>query len=49
MRSEADEIVLLETPEDLFAVGQFCRDFHHVSDDEVKAILHTERLVEAHV
>lgn len=39
LRSEADEIVCLETPEDFFAVGQFYRDFSQVSDNEVKAIL----------
>jgi len=49
LRSDADEIVCLETPEDFFAVGQFYRDFHQVSDDEVKAILQTERPAEAHV
>jgi putative phosphoribosyl transferase len=48
LRSDADEIVCLETPEDFFAVGQFYRDFHQVSDDEVKAILQTERPAEAH-
>src|SRR5208282_2075479 len=41
LRSEADEIVCLETPEDFFAVGQFYRDFHQVSDDQVKSILQT--------
>ncbi|HTR60666.1 MAG TPA: phosphoribosyltransferase family protein [Candidatus Binataceae bacterium] len=40
LRSEADEIVCLEQPEDFFAVGQFYRDFHQVNDDEVKTILH---------
>ena len=39
LRSEADEIVCLEQPDDFFAVGQFYRDFHQVSDDEVKKIL----------
>ena len=39
LRSDADEIVCLETPEDFFAVGQFYRDFRQVSDDQVKAIL----------
>ena len=48
LRSEADEIVCLETPEDFFAVGQFYRDFHQVTDDEVEAILQTEQPAEAH-
>jgi len=42
LRGEADEIVCLETPEDFFAVGQFYRDFHQVSDDEVKTILQAQ-------
>jgi putative phosphoribosyl transferase len=44
LRSDADEIICLETPEDFFAVGQFYRDFHQVSDDEVKTILQTQQL-----
>ena len=47
LRGDADEIVCLETPEDFFAVGQFYRDFHQVSDDEVKAILQTQQPAEA--
>ena len=47
LRSEADEIVCLETPEDFFAVGQFYRDFHQVSDKEVTTILQTEQPAEA--
>lgn len=39
LRSSADQIVCLETPENFFAVGQFYRDFHQVSDEEVKQIL----------
>jgi putative phosphoribosyl transferase len=39
LRSSADQIVCLETPENFFAVGQFYRDFHQVSDEEVKRIL----------
>jgi putative phosphoribosyl transferase len=40
LRGETDEIVCLETPVEFYAVGQFYRDFHQVSDDEVKTILH---------
>jgi len=47
LRSDADEIVCLETPEDFFAVGQFYRDFGQVSDGEVKAILRKEQTAEA--
>jgi putative phosphoribosyl transferase len=42
LRSDADEIVCLETPEDFFAVGQFYRDFRQVSHDQVKEILKKE-------
>jgi predicted phosphoribosyltransferase len=49
LRGDADEIVCLETPEDFFAVGQFYRDFHQVSDDEVKAILQTRGPAEAQI
>jgi putative phosphoribosyl transferase len=48
LRSEADEIVCLETPEDFYAVGEFYRDFHQVTDEEVKAIVQTEQPAEAH-
>ncbi|MBV8360287.1 MAG: phosphoribosyltransferase [Deltaproteobacteria bacterium] len=49
LRSDADEIVCLETPEDFFAVGQFYHDFHQVTDGEAKTILQTERTSEANV
>ncbi len=39
LRSEADEIVCLEMPADFMSVGQFYRDFHQCTDEEVKAIL----------
>ncbi|HEV2548954.1 MAG TPA: phosphoribosyltransferase family protein [Stellaceae bacterium] len=39
LRSEVDEIVALETPEDFFAIGQFYGDFHQMSDGEVLALL----------
>ena len=48
LRGEADDTVCLETPEDFFAVGQFYRDFHQVTDEEVKAILQTKQPAEAH-
>ena len=34
-----DNIVVLETPDDLMAVGQFYRDFPQVSDEEVLQLL----------
>jgi putative phosphoribosyl transferase len=46
LRTEADEIVCLETPEVFFAVGQFYEDFHQVSDDEVRTILQAGRKAE---
>lgn len=48
LRPEADEIVCLETPPRFYAVGQFYRDFHQVSDDEVSAILRAQRPADAH-
>jgi len=47
LRGEADEIVCLETPEDFFAVGQFYRDFHQVSDEEVRNILAAKRPIQS--
>ena len=48
LRSEADEIVCLETPRDFYAVGQFYRDFHQVSDEEVTEILKPGHPAQAH-
>jgi putative phosphoribosyl transferase len=39
LRPEADEVVCVETPGGLGAIGFFYRDFHQVSDSEVTAIL----------
>ena len=39
LRSQADEVVCLETPLDFRAVGQFYNDFSEVSDDQAIAIL----------
>jgi putative phosphoribosyl transferase len=46
LRSEADEIVCLETPAGFYAVGQFYRDFHQISDEEVREILRSPHLAE---
>ena len=40
---EADEIVSLETPEILYAIGYHFRDFSQVSDDDVVAVLREAR------
>lgn len=39
IRQKVDDLVLLDEPEDFYAVGQFFADFRQVSDDEVKEIL----------
>jgi putative phosphoribosyl transferase len=39
MRSEADEVVCATTPQPLFGVGDWYRDFSQTSDDEVRALL----------
>jgi predicted phosphoribosyltransferase len=40
---EADEVVCLETPASLYAIGYHFRDFSQVSDDEVVATLREAR------
>jgi putative phosphoribosyl transferase len=39
LSKDADEVVLLDTPDGFFAIGQFYDDFTQVTDDEVEAIL----------
>jgi putative phosphoribosyl transferase len=39
LRTEADEVVCLATPEPFFAVGQAYLDFSQTSDDEVRELL----------
>lgn len=43
VRPYADEMVCLETPLDFLAVGQFYREFPQVEDEEVVALLATDR------
>jgi predicted phosphoribosyltransferase len=43
IRDEADEVVCLETPPELRAIGLHFRDFAQVSDDEVVAALRDAR------
>jgi len=39
MRSEAEEVVCVRTPEQFFAVGQVYDDFSPTSDEQVRAVL----------
>ncbi|MDH3292859.1 MAG: phosphoribosyltransferase, partial [Acidimicrobiia bacterium] len=39
----ADELIAVETPVGFMAIGQFYKDFHQVSDEDVVAILHRAR------
>jgi predicted phosphoribosyltransferase len=39
MRAMADDVVVLETPLDFWAIGQFYRDFHQLSDAETVRLL----------
>lgn len=48
MRSEADEVVCLQTPEPFRAVGLWYEDFSQTSDDEVRALLARARHALAH-
>jgi len=41
LRSETDMIVVLHAPDDFWAIGQFYRDFHQLSDDETISYLRT--------
>jgi putative phosphoribosyl transferase len=36
LRASCDELISLATPGDMVAVGQFYKDFHQLTDDEVK-------------
>ena len=39
INSLADDVVIVEQPDDYYAVGQVYDDFHHLSDDEVTTCL----------
>lgn len=39
LRNSADEVVCLETPAYFSSIGSYYRDFHQVSDDEVRHLL----------
>jgi predicted phosphoribosyltransferase len=47
IRQEADEVVCLETPAVLYAIGYHFRDFSQVSDDDVVATLRQARQLPA--
>ncbi|HVN63200.1 MAG TPA: phosphoribosyltransferase, partial [Candidatus Binataceae bacterium] len=47
LRPDADELICIATPEMFYAVGQFYRDFHQVSDREVVEILESAGRAEA--
>lgn len=40
---EVDELVVLETPEDFYAVGSYYKDFQQVTDEEVVRLLERSR------
>ena len=44
LRPEVDEIVVLETPNDFYAVGAYYEDFEQVTDDEVIRLLELSRI-----
>jgi putative phosphoribosyl transferase len=46
---DADEVVCVETPEEMWAIGLWYQDFSQTSDDEVTALLHqaAEELAQA--
>ncbi len=48
LRGEADEVVCLSSPASFYAIGQFYRDFHQCTDDEVIRLLESSR-AERHV
>ncbi len=39
LKEVADEVVVIDIPADFMAVGQFYRDFHQLSDEEVMELL----------
>jgi putative phosphoribosyl transferase len=48
LEADADEVVLVETPEPFFAIGQFYVDFTQTADEEVTDILTRAREAETH-
>lgn len=48
LETDADEVVLAETPEPFFAIGQFYVDFTQTTDEEVTGLLARAREAESH-
>ena len=42
LKEVADEVVLMQTPPDFMAVGQFYQDFHQLDDEEVIELLKSQ-------
>ena len=47
LKEAADRVIVLDVPVDFMAVGQFYRDFHQLSDEEVMKLLHDAADIEA--
>lgn len=45
IRKEADDVVILQTPQFLYAIGEWYRRFDQVEDAEVRNLLETARNV----
>ena len=39
LKEVADDVILLQTPADFMAVGQYYQDFHQLDDEEVIGLL----------
>ena len=39
LKEVADDVILLQTPPDFMAVGQYYQDFHQLDDEEVIELL----------
>lgn len=44
LETEADSVIVLETPEPFFAVGQFYQDFPQLTDEEVTELLESNEV-----
>ena len=41
LRPDADDVIVVESPEPFWAIGRFYADFSQTSDDEVVSLLRT--------
>jgi hypothetical protein len=49
LRSEVDELIVLETPIDFFSISQFYDEFEQVTDEEVlKALAESRQEIKPH-